>query len=255
MARRNIVFLVAAVVMTVLFVRLGVWQLHRLAERRAYNHVVASRLAEPAISLRDVPSDSAQNHYRRVRFSGTFDFAHEIVLIDRVRDGAPGVDLVTPVHPDSSEPGDTAVLVERGWVYSPDGMSVDGAHWREPVHVSGTGYVIELAAWTGRAQSPDHPQEFRWLDRVAIERFVGYPIADYAIVLEPDVRDAAATTAPADGPRGPVRVPPPPLDDGPHLNYAIQWFSFALIAIAGTVYALFIGPKRRDTVQWVIEPR
>lgn len=254
MPRRNAVFLVAAVVMTALFVRLGVWQLHRLGERRAYNREVASRLAEPAIALHAVPSDSGQNHYRRVRFSGTFDFAHEIVLIDRVRDGAPGVDLVTPMHPDSGELGDTAVLVERGWVYSPDGMSVDGAWWREPAAVSGMGYVIELAAWNGPAQSPNQPRDFRWLDRAAIERSVGYPIADYAIVLEADAREAAARTAATDGPRVPIRVPPPALDEGPHLNYAIQWFSFALIAIVGTAYALFIGPKRPAT-PWVIEPR
>jgi cytochrome oxidase assembly protein ShyY1 len=24
---------------------------------------------------------------------------------------------------------------------------------------------------------------------------------------------------------------PPPLDDGPHLSYAIQWFAFTLIAL------------------------
>ena len=88
----------------------------------------------------------------------------------------------------------------------------------------------------------------------AIERSVGYPIANYAIVLQADTRESAATIAATNGPRVPVRVPPPVLDDGPHLNYAIQWFSFALIAIVGTAYALFIGPKRH-VVPWVIEPR
>ena len=29
------------------------------------------------------------------------------------------------------------------------------------------------------------------------------------------------------------RVPLPPLDEGPHLGYAIQWFSFAAVAILG----------------------
>jgi hypothetical protein len=30
-----------------------------------------------------------------------------------------------------------------------------------------------------------------------------------------------------------ARLTPPPLDDGPHLNYAIQWFAFAVIALVG----------------------
>jgi surfeit locus 1 family protein len=256
MVRRNVVFLVAAAAMAGLFVCLGVWQVSRLGERRAYNHMVASRLAEAAIPLRAVPDDSAQNHYRRVRFSGTFDFAHEVVLTDRVRDGAPGVYLVTPLHPDSGELGDTAVLVERGWVYAPDGMSVDETRWQELAHVSGTGYVIELAPWRGPAELSDRPRAFRWLDRAAVERTVGYPIADYTIVLEPNpASPGTPRTAAADAPRVPIRVSPPALDDGPHLSYAIQWFSFALIAIVGTAYALFIGPKRGRAVQWVIEPR
>jgi surfeit locus 1 family protein len=30
-----------------------------------------------------------------------------------------------------------------------------------------------------------------------------------------------------------VRLPPPALDEGPHLSYAIQWFAFAAIALIG----------------------
>jgi surfeit locus 1 family protein len=32
-------------------------------------------------------------------------------------------------------------------------------------------------------------------------------------------------------PRFPRRLEPLPLDDGPHLSYAIQWFAFAAMAI------------------------
>ena len=47
--------------------------------------------------------------------------------------------------------------------------------------------------------------------------------------------------------RVPQRVPTPPLDEGPHLSYAIQWFSFAAIALAGTVMAVFVMPTYRAT--------
>jgi cytochrome oxidase assembly protein ShyY1 len=30
----------------------------------------------------------------------------------------------------------------------------------------------------------------------------------------------------------------PPLDEGPHKSYAVQWFSFAAISIVGTVLYL-----------------
>jgi len=42
----------------------------------------------------------------------------------------------------------------------------------------------------------------------------------------------------------PARSPPQPLDEGPHLSYAIQWFSFATIAIVGTLVAVLRPPVR-----------
>ncbi|HEX8360139.1 MAG TPA: SURF1 family cytochrome oxidase biogenesis protein, partial [Longimicrobium sp.] len=42
----------------------------------------------------------------------------------------------------------------------------------------------------------------------------------------------------------PVAVPPPPLDEGSHLGYAIQWFSFALIGIIGL--AILLRSMTRD---------
>ena len=138
---RDVVFLVAAVVLSAIFVRLGFWQLSRLSERRARNALVIARLGEPAVALGALPRDSAEAHYRRAHIRGTYDFAHQVVFVNRIRDGAPGVQLVTPVMPDSGVLGDTVVLVDRGWVYAPDGTTVDTAAWREPVHLDGTGYV------------------------------------------------------------------------------------------------------------------
>ena len=40
-------------------------------------------------------------------------------------------------------------------------------------------------------------------------------------------------------PRFPRRLDPPPLDDGPHLSYAIQWFAFSIIALVfGVIMAV-----------------
>jgi len=46
----------------------------------------------------------------------------------------------------------------------------------------------------------------------------------------------------------PRRWPAPALDDGPHLSYAIQWFSFAIIVLAGTA-ALLRRPGRSRTTE------
>lgn len=240
MSYRNVVFLAVSMLMAALFARLGMWQLHRLGERRTRNALVMARLATPPVALAALPRDSALAHFRRVHLVGTLDFDHEVVLVNRIRDGSPGVHLVTPLRPDALTGGDTAVLVDRGWVYAPDGASVDRARWREPSRFEGTGYVQEFAAGRGSpAAVSTHPERLRWLDPDVVSRGAGYPIARYYVVMDVDAPQAA--------PGIPVRVPAPTLDDGPHLSYAIQWFSFAVIAVAGAFFAVF-GRSRRPTL-------
>jgi surfeit locus 1 family protein len=225
--------------MAALFVRLGVWQLHRLSERRARNALVAARLAGSPIPWAALPRDSATAHYLRVRLSGTYDFDHQIVIVDRTRDGAPGVQLVTPLRPDSGLGGDTVVLVDRGWVYSPDGASIDQTQWVEPERVAATGYVQEFSPGRGPAVTrAEHPDRFRWLDPDAAAQRGGHPIFNSYVVLESESQPRA--------PGVPVRLPAPALDDGPHANYAIQWFSFAAIALIGPALALYVIPRSRS---------
>ena len=65
----------------------------------------------------------------------------------------------------------------------------------------------------------------RRLHRSALMALFPYPIANYYVV----VTDSART------PNAPPRIESAPLDEGPHRNYAIQWFSFAAISIIGMV--------------------
>jgi surfeit locus 1 family protein len=249
--RRTAALVAAAVLGTALFARLGMWQLDRLYERRARNRLVASHLGDPPVALAQVGADSS-SLYRRVRITGTYEGEHEIVLADRVRDGAPGVQLITPARIDSGIGGDTLLLVNRGWVYAPDGMSVDEAAWREDSRFSASGYVQQLSVGRGVPSiSSAHPNRMRWLDAQVIARFVGHPVTPYQVVLLPD-SDRFGSIARSEGPharpanrRTPARIEPPPLDEGPHLSYAIQWFSFAAIALAGAGAAVVMD-RRRD---------
>jgi surfeit locus 1 family protein len=231
--RRDVLFLLASACMAVLFIRLGLWQLHRLQERRVRNALVIARLSQPAIPLAILPRDTGLARYRTVRVAGDFDFDHEIVFVNRIREGAPGVQILTPVRVQGM---DTGVLVDRGWVYAPDAETVDRAAWREPAGVDALGYVQELPTpGRGNPSLPAHPDQFRWLDPAAISKVTGYPVAPFYVVLTGDTAVHA--------PHVPTRVPPPPLDEGPHLSYAIQWFAFALIAIGGSAVAIFGAPR------------
>lgn len=213
---------------------LGFWQLRRLAQRRAQNAEVVSRLANPAIPVEQLTHDSAALHYRRVMLHGAYDYDHQIRIADRTRDGSPGVNILTPLRIAGT---DTAVLVNRGWVYAPDGLTVDLRRWREGDSLTGTGYARPLfKPFPGSAALPDRPGAFRWVNLNAIKSSVPYPVYPFVIVLDGDSLGHGET---------PPRIPPPPLDEGPHKSYAIQWFSFAIIGVAGMYFYLRAAPQNR----------
>lgn len=101
--------LVIAGVASLLFVRLGLWQLERRAERRAANVELAARLADT------------------VTLQGRFLFDAEVVLGPRAMRGVPGVWIVTPLAT-----GDDTVAVLRGFTPSPDARTARLAGFREP---------------------------------------------------------------------------------------------------------------------------
>ena len=197
MRGRDTLGAVAALAIAAVCVRLGIWQLDRLGERRARNAVLAARLALPPLRVvRGTPSDSARQ--RRLIARGMYDFGGELIGPGRSFDGTPGVALVTPLRLEDG----SAVFVDRGWVPSPDARHVDQTRYRE----SDTATVEGLG--TDRYDVGPMP----------------YPVLPF--ILQQTGTDAA---------RGlPRRWPPPTLGNGPHLSYALQWFSFALIILIGT---------------------
>ena len=236
MTLRKWIISIAALSAAAIFISFGMWQLRRLDTRQEQNSLLASRRFAPEVGLDALPPDTARARFRRVRLSGTLDYDNEIVHTLRGRGGSPGVNILTPLR----RPGnDTAVLVNRGWVYAPDGITVDISPWREPDSLVGTGFV-ETFPTSGpfAPPNPQRPRAFRRLDRTALSKLLPYPIANYYVVLS----DSGTSTAPALGNAPPSSVPPrvqpAPLDEGPHRNYAVQWFSFAAISIIGLMIFL-----------------
>lgn len=243
MPRRTVVFVIFAVAAAVLFVRLGIWQLDRREQRRALNAVMGSRLDAATVDATRFLGDSTGARFRRARIAGAPDYAHEIVLAARSYNGSPGVFLFTPVHVAGR---DTAMLVNRGWVYSPDGARVERSRWHDR-DSSWTGYLELLPASgspPGGGAVPRDTLVYR-LDRDELARALPYPIAPVYLVAMEDSVAARRDTMSASN--RVARLSPPPLDEGPHLSYALQWFAFAIIALvgAGVVVRRRVGTEPR----------
>ncbi len=223
---RKWILSVLAISLAVIFTFLGFWQVRRLSARQEANELLAARRFAPIVELDSLPRDTAAAHFRRVHLKGSYDYPQEIIYTLRGRNGSPGVNILTPLLRNGK---DTAVLVNRGWLYSADGTTVDARQWQETEALDGHGFV-ETFPTKGPFAPPSatHPRSFRRLDRSGIAKVLPYPVANYYVVL----------TDSASSPTAPPRIEQLPLDEGPHRNYAIQWFSFAAISIIGLVIFL-----------------
>jgi surfeit locus 1 family protein len=217
-------------------VRLGFWQLDRLQQRRARNAVLIQRMQTPPLLLERAPTDTAGLIYRRARIEGRFDHDRTIVLAGRSLRGVPGAHVLTPILLGRT----TAVLVNLGWLPAADGATVNLDSLEHPPKAVITGWVLPFP----RAQRPvtlttstDSAFQHVWftIDPEAIRRQVPYALGAIQVQAAPD------TAAPP----YPIRLAAPETDEGPHLGYAIQWFSFAAIALIGWTVLLLTKDELR----------
>ncbi|HEX6558735.1 MAG TPA: SURF1 family protein [Longimicrobiales bacterium] len=226
LSRRGVIGSVLVVLIALTCVRLGFWQLHRLDYKRHRNAVAHARMRLAPVQLSALRLDSAGLIYRRASVSGSYDDERVIIVAGRSLDGAPGVHVLTPLRV-----GNAGVLVNRGWMPSADAATIDARAVREPAPRHLSGLILDLP-FNPRSAESDSAGAFRhtWyrVDVRALQKQFPYPLANYVVQLLP---------AP-DAPRLPRRLPLPALDEGPHLGYAVQWFSFALIGIVGWLILL-----------------
>jgi surfeit locus 1 family protein len=209
--------------------RLGLWQVHRLRERRAVNAAVLAAQSKPPVTMAEGDAADAELVDRRVVASGRYDDDHAIILRGRVYQGVPGVEIVSPLL---LQDGRSAVLVNRGFVPTPDAFTVNPDSLREPGTVRVEG--IALAIRSGRGAPLQQGEETTWarLDLEALRARLPYPISPVYIRQLPD----------STLPRFPRRLEPLSLDDGTHLSYAIQWFSFSVMAL---VFGVVLARQKR----------
>jgi cytochrome oxidase assembly protein ShyY1 len=216
---RRVAVVVIAVLVAATCVNLGLWQLRRLDERRALNAEILDRRSASPLSIEDEGGNAAAESYRPATARGRYDVEHEVLVFGRSLDGQAGHHVVTPLL----LPGGGAILVVRGWV--PFAMQAAPVRAAAPpaneVRVEGS-----LAPDEGDGSvTPDADGVVRVLDVEGIASSLAYDVFPLPLQL-------AEQTPPQPGSL-PIPVPLPVLSEGPHLSYAIQWFSFALVALIG----------------------
>ena len=216
--RSRWIFLVLALATAAVCTRLGLWQLARHSALHGANGIA---LAARSTGFRPYPDSASLAPQVGIVVLGRYDHEHELVLRGRAHDGAPGVEIATPLRILGR---DTALIVVRGFVPSDDAMSVDRTVLHEPGERRVRGVLLPLPT-EGVPIVRHGDTTWSRLPGAWIHLHFPYPVADYALWQEKDSGMAGM----------PIRTGAPEIGDGPHLNYALQWFAFALIFCVGGV--------------------
>ena len=214
---------VFALAVVVLFVVLGLWQLGRHEERVETNALITDRIAEAPLELRDnMPLDDsaleglADLEYREIVALGEYRDPDYLRVVNRSQGGVAGEHVVALFTLE----GGTVMAVNRGFVPVNADVALD------PVADGPT----EIRGWLRQSVPKGRFGVDDSREGVKIPRFnlddvserLGEPVAPLWLQLEKDSSSVATFPDP---------VPLPPLDDGPHLSYAAQWFIFATLGV------------------------
>lgn len=210
-------------VLGTVFVSLGGWQLDRLDQRQQRNADTLANEANPVVPFQQVFTRPIQesDQWQRVEARGTFDAEHQYLLRYRSNGDANGYEVVTPLRTAAG-----SVLVDRGFVSLDRGEPIPTVAPPPPAgEVTVTGHVRRDERGRGAALRPVNGQ-MRLISSTAIGPTLPYPVVDGYIGL--------LTVQPAQtGELQPVKLPE--ISDGPHFWYAVQWFMFTALGLAGVV--------------------
>ena len=197
------------------------WQYTRGVDRQARNNVIEERIARPAIDLGARDAILGNNEWQIVSTNGRFDSTQQILLRNRYWEGKYGYEVLTLFTSSSGE----KFWVDRGWVKAGETATTPPEVTRVPeTEVSITGR-LRLDSSLPRGS------------------FFALPASGQGLVSELNAQsqmdtekfyiDLLSGSDPSLTPAAPAQLPP--LSDGPHKAYALQWLFFGGLIVYGRI--------------------
>ena len=222
-----------------LFIRLGVWQLHRADFKESLLRRYAAAVSAPVQDFAAVAARAPADSFPRVHVQGRY-LVDRIYLLDNPKhDTQGGVEVFAPLR----VPGQTRLLlVDLGFLagqgndQTPPLPPLSSA----PVELRGL-YVppppvgFEMGG-NALARQTQWPKKSIFLAMTEVAGDLGQPLYPHVLALDADTGSIYVRKHTLDLSMPPVR----------HRAYAFQWFSFALAAVAILlVVHRKRGPKKR----------
>jgi surfeit locus 1 family protein len=197
------------------------WQYTRGVDRQARNDLIEERILSSPIDLTTRDTVIGNNEWQSVTTTGRFDSTQQILLRNRYWEGKYGYEVLTLFTSTSGE----KFWVDRGWVKA-------GATATTAPEV--TAVPNGDVSITGR---------FRLDSSLPRGSFFALPATGEGLISELNAQSALDTekfyidllsgSDPSLTPAAPAQLPP--LSDGPHKAYALQWLFFGGLIIYGRI--------------------
>ena len=235
LSARWIGFAVFVILLAAICTRLGFWQLHKLELRLDRNDIITAHFDADPVPLGSAlpPGQEVDRttEWTRVTAVGTYDLEHQVTVKFTTRDGAPGVDVVTPLVTDDG----SAVLVDRGWFATANTVKQPDVPEPPRGEVTVMGWLRQSNGAGGNAVRPTDGQ-IRAISSDALDEYVPYDLTNGYVNLQEQTPAAGSSLA---------AEPQPELGQGPHFFYALQWWFFALLAVVGYFWFARAEAKER----------
>ena len=219
---RRIVPPIAAVVLLVAFVSLGLWQLDRAAQKEALQ-----ALFEDSAPHETLHPDMPFVQFKPVTARGTYLADRQFLIDNMVVDGRVGYYVLTPLRVSAQ---DALLLVNRGWVARPTAGDPDIRIEETEVTLGGRmGRLPRVGIRPGPAFAGEQgwPRKgvFPTLEDIAAE--LGQEVMPFVMLLDPEPGSGLVRRW-------------QPRESGPmmHYGYAFQWFALAATVLAIAVWRL-----------------
>lgn len=224
--RRAAVLVLVALAVATTCTLLGRWQWNKHVARDAVLATQSANWTAPPVAITSLVATPATapvaaDEWRSVRLTGHYLADSAVLLRNRPVNGQPAYQVLVPFQAD----GGDVLVVDRGWV--PVG---NDAQRGEDVPAPPVG-TVDLVA---RLRLPE-PDSTRSAPPGQVQNFAPTQVlaAGHVPTGTPAYRWYASVVSEQPGPATPLDVlETPSTDPGPYLSYAIQWWVFALGALA-----------------------
>ncbi|WP_281545112.1 SURF1 family protein [Grimontia sp. SpTr1] len=221
---RRIGFLVFTLAMTVLLVKLGMWQMSRGAEKEALLSQMAERSQQEVTALASLPQELKGT---RVKLTGQFDTSKSVLLDNQTFEGRVGYRWFLPFRSDNQW-----ILVELGWVAAPATRDTLPTLPTLEGQFSVTGTVDFPSDRVVLAQVETEngwPKRVQSVEIQGLEQASGLSLKPWLIrgdVISDSNGESFSTGA------KPIWEPVV-MKPEKHYAYAMQWFGLALVVVIG----------------------